>query len=506
MGSPRLERYRELAATGYEFIPIYSEQSNDAETPVTLFTKLTDGKERFLLESLERGKQTGRYSFIGWHPLLTLQASGQRLSIIEDGASVRVSGEPLAEMEKKLSSLKVSPMPELGLFYGGAVGYIGYDYVRQLEKLPSHAQSLTTLPDLYFVVPQYLVRFDHLALKITSIYLARVDPTDIDGSYAQGVQELAKINQRFDRNHRLPPIPNTVKVEPSTVRITTLDQSLFMGLVERIQDYIRTGEVKQVVLSQRIIQEYTEDPFFFYRVLRLINPSPYLFYLDFDTHQIAGSSPEMMVRLEDGLVTLKPIGGTKPRGHSVAEDKRLYGDLVTDAKERSEHMMLVELGQHDLDGLCQSGSLQITELMTVEFYSHVMHLVSTIQGNLLPAYSGFDLLRAVFPAGTLTGIPKRRAMEIIEALEPTRRNFYGGCVGYLGFNGNLDTCITIRSVLFHDHQAHLQVGAGIVAGSNPEQEYKETLHKGEAVLTALALALSGDHLPAFTKDTTESGV
>ena len=505
MVSPGLERYRHLAATGYNYIPIHSEQSNDTETPVTIFTKLTEGKERFLLESVERGKQISRYSFIGWHPLLSMKASGNKLSVIENGASVIISGEPLAEVEKKLDSLRVAHMPELGPFYGGAVGYIGYDYVRQLERLPSQAQPLTDLPDLYFVVPQYLIRFDHVTLKITSIFLARVDPTDIDGSYAKGVQALVTTNQGLARNHQLPPIPNAVKTGKTTVQTTTLDQSKFMGLVERIQEYIRTEEVYQVVLSQRIIQEYTGDPFFFYRVLRIINPSPYLFYLDFDSHQIAGSSPEMMVRLENGLVTLRPIGGTMPRVPSATDDERLCRELLSDEKERSEHMMLVDLGRHDLDPVCRFGSLQITESMVVEFYSHVMHIVSTLQGELLPAYSGFDLLRAVFPAGTLSGTPKRRAMEIIEALEPTRRGFYGGCVGYLGFNGNLDTCITIRSVLFHDHQAHLQVGAGIVAGSKPEKEFEETLHKAEAILTSLALALSRDPLPESIKDTTGTG-
>ena len=483
---PGLGRYQELAKAGYGYIPLYLEQVNDAETPVTTFAKLTEGEGRFLLESVERGESVGRYSFIGWDPLLTLKASGNELTVIDQDGPLLIKGEPMAEIEKILNSLGVTPLPELGTFYGGAVGFTGYDYVRQLEKLPSQTKPVSGLVDLYWVVPRYLARFDHVSHKITIIVLSRVDPEDVEGSYWKAVGDLEKILARFDRETRLESIPNGVRQERDFSREVTLSQTEFEEKVGRIKEFIRAGDAYQVVLSQRLIQKFSGDPFLFYRVLRVINPSPYLFYLDFGSHQLAGSSPEMMVRLEDGRVTLKPIAGTRPRGGSAAEDERLRQELLTDEKEQAEHIMLVDLGRNDLGRVCKFGSVRVSELMAVELYSHVMHIVSTIHGELLPGHTSFDLLRAVFPAGTLSGAPKIRAMEIIEGLEPTRREFYGGAVGYLGFNGNMDTCITIRTVLFQDELAHLQVGAGIVADSVPEKEYEELMNKAKAMLTALA--------------------
>lgn len=485
---PDFERYQELAAAGYRYIPVYTEQVNDTETPVTTFAKLTEGEGRFLLESVERGEQVGRYSFIGWNPLLTIKVSGDELMLIDQDASSLIIGEPMAEIKTILDSLQVAAMPELGKFYGGAVGFTGYDYVREIEKLPSQTKPVTGLPDLYWVVPKYLARFDHVSHKITVITLSRVDPENLEGSYRNSAQELEKILNRFNREMRMDLIPGGIRREKDSPQAVTLSKTEYMERVERIKEYIRAGDAFQVVLSQRIIQDYTGDPFLFYRVLRTINPSPYLFYLDFGGFQLAGSSPEVMVRSEDGIVTLKPIAGTRPRGGSVQEDERLRRELLADEKERAEHIMLVDLGRNDLGRVCKFGSVRVLELMAVEFYSHVMHIVSTIQGELLPEYSGFDLLRAVFPAGTLSGAPKIRAMEIIEELEPTRREFYGGSVGYLGFNGNMDTCITIRTVLFKDRKAHLQVGAGIVADSEPEKEYDESMNKAGAMLTALVRA------------------
>ncbi|NLY91743.1 MAG: anthranilate synthase component I [Firmicutes bacterium] len=488
MIAPGLDTYRRLSEAGYRYIPLYAEELNDTETPVTIFAKLTKGKGRFLLESVERGNQIGRYSFIGWQPFLTFTATGEELTLSRQEGSTILYGEPLATIKKELDSLRVAPLPELNPFPGGAAGYIGYDYVRQIEKLPIQTRPVTGLPDLSLVVPSYLVRLDHVTHKITTIVLSRADPEDIDGSYRRTVQELSALRDKFKRKQQLPPLPNTEKEDKAPAWSATLSKSQFMGLVQQIKEYIRAGEVRQVVLSHRIRQAYSEDPFFFYRVLRTVNPSPYLFYFDFGDHQLAGSSPEMMVRLTDGRVTLKPIAGTRRRGCSAEEDERLRQELLNDGKERAEHLMLVDSGREELDRVCRPGSVQVTNLMNVESYSHVIHLVSTLQGELLPVYSGFDLLRAVFPAGTLSGAPKRRALEIIEALEPTRREFYGGCVGYFGFNGNLDTCITIRTALFHANQVHLQVGAGIVADSDPEKEYAETMNKAAALLTALTQA------------------
>lgn len=485
---PVPKRYKELAEAGYRLIPIYSEVANDVETPVTTFAKITEGPGRFLLESVERGEQIGRYSFIGWNPLLTFKASGAELTIIDPNGSRRIEGEPLSEIKKQLDLLKVAPMTELGKFYGGAVGFTGYDYVRQIENLPSGTKPVTDLPDIYWIVPKYLARFDHVTHNITIIVLSRVDQSDLEGSYRDSARELTRILACFEREIRLDSIPAGVNSKTDSTVETTLSKSEYMERVKRIKEYIWAGDAFQVVLSQRIIQEYQGDPFMFYRVLRTINPSPYLFYLDFGLFQLAGSSPEVMVRLEDGIVTLKPIAGTKPRGGSAPEDEKLRQELLADEKERAEHVMLVDLGRNDLGRVCKFGSVRIIELMAVEFYSHVMHIVSTIQGELLEDYSGPDLLRAVFPAGTLSGAPKIRAMEIIDELETTRREYYGGLVGYLGFNGNMDTCITIRTVMFKDGKAHLQVGAGIVADSLPEREYDETMHKAGALLTALVRA------------------
>ncbi|MGE5605803.1 MAG: anthranilate synthase component I [Bacteroidota bacterium] len=488
---PNFKRYQQLAAAGHRYIPVYSEQVNDLETPVTAFTKLTEGSGRFLLESVERGEQVGRYSFIGWDPLLVLKASGGELTCIDAEGSSLIKGEPMAEIKKRLDSLQVAPLPELGKFYGGAVGFTGYDYVREIEKLPSQAKPLTGLPDLYWIVPKCLARFDHVSHKITLIVLSRVDEGDLEASYREAERELENIFARFDHELRLDPIPNEVYSVINPSREFTLSKTEFMERVERIKEYLQAGDAFQVVLSHRISQDYTGDPFIFYRLLRTINPSPYLFYLDFGLLQLAGSSPEVMVRLEDGMATLKPIAGTRPRGGSAAEDERLRRELLADEKERAEHVMLVDLGRNDLGRVCKFGSVRVTELMAVEFYSHVMHIVSSIQGELLPGHSSFDLLRAVFPAGTLSGAPKIRAMEIIEELEPTRREFYGGSVGYLGFNGNMDTCITIRTVLFKDRKAYLQVGAGIVADSEPEKEYEESMNKAGAMLAALSWAGGG---------------
>lgn len=484
--SPDLARFKQQAEAGFRFIPLYTELVTDAETPVTAFAKLTEGDGRFLLESVERGERVGRYSFIGWNPLLILQAVNDRVSIIQGKDFTEIEGEPLAELQRAIDSLKVAPCPELGKFYGGAVGYIGYDYVRQIEKLPLKKVPVTEIPDLCWIVPKYLARFDHVLHRVTLIVLAEVNPAAIEASYSKGAAELEEIQARFGNQLQLKPLPDEFKKVENHPGKATLSKSEFMAGVERIKDYIYAGDAFQVVLSQRIIKDFQGDPWMFYRVLRTINPSPYLFYLDFGRFQLSGSSPEVMVRLEEGRVTLKPIAGTRPRGKTAAEDEKIRRELLADEKERAEHVMLVDLGRNDLGRVCKFGSVQVTDLMTVEFYSHVMHIVSTIQGELLSEYSGVDLLRAVFPAGTLTGAPKIRAMEIIDELEPTKREFYGGAVGYLGYNGNMDTCITIRTVLFKDGKAHLQVGAGIVADSEPEKEYAESMNKAGALLTALA--------------------
>jgi anthranilate synthase component I len=487
--SPSLEKFTETVQNNeFNYIPIQAEFITDSETPVTVFAKLAEGTGRFLLESVERGEQVGRYSFIGWEPLFTFKATGNCSEIIDsesEHTTTITDADPLTVLKKTLDSLKVAPTVRQEKFFGGAVGYIGYDYVRQIEKIPSRNPVAIHMPDLCWIVPKYLTSFDHVSHKITIIVLVKVDRTKIEQSYQSALADLERIVHKFHDHFDLQPLSD-FQVAGQPEQQFSLSRLEYMQRVERIKDYINAGDAFQVVLSQRIEQSFEGDPLLFYRLLRTINPSPYLFYLDFGDFQLAGSSPEVMVRKEDQIVTLKPIAGTRPRGASPAEDEILCKELICDEKERAEHIMLVDLGRNDLGRVCKFGTVAVTDLMNIENYSHVMHIVSTIHGELIPTFSGVDLLRAVFPAGTLSGAPKVRAMEIIDEMEPIQRGFYGGAVGYLGFNGNLDTCITIRTVLFKDQKAVCQVGAGIVADSIPENEYQETMNKAGALLTALA--------------------
>jgi anthranilate synthase component 1 len=484
---PERGRFSELAATGaYAHIPVYSEVVADAETPVTAFVKLTQGKQRFLLESVDRGEQVGRYSLIGWEPLVTLKATGTQVTVqTATGEQVSVADDPLRQVQEELDRLKVALLPELGKFYGGAVGFLGYDYVRTIERLPAQNRTEIGAPDFQWMIPRYLARFDHVTHKIALIVLARVNLAAPDESYAAARQELSRLAAKLDQPLELPPLNLSAVRRTKAERRCSLSREEYMAGVGRIKEYINAGDAFQVVFAQRIEERFTGDPFLFYRLLRTINPSPYLFFLDFGAFQVAGSSPEVMARLEGDLVLLKPIAGTKPRGATSVQDAALSRELLNDEKGRAEHVMLVDLGRNDVGRVCQFGSVQVSELMAVEYYSHVMHIVSTITGKLRPGYTGLELMRAVFPAGTLSGAPKVRAMEIIEELEPVRREFYGGAVGYFSYNGNMDTCITIRSVLFKGEKAYLQAGAGIVADSVPEREYEETMNKAGALLAAL---------------------
>jgi anthranilate synthase component 1 len=484
---PETEKFNEFALNGaYGYIPVYCESVVDAETPVTVFAKLTAGSKRFLLESVDRGEQVGRYSFIGWDPLMMIDAYGSRVTVRSaEGERVITAADPMLKVAEELDTLKVALLPELGKFYGGAVGFLGYDYVRLIEKLPVKNASAIGVPDFQWIIPRCLARFDHVTHKITLIILTKVSRENYEQTHREARAELGRILAKLDQTLDLPAIRRQTAGKDQPERKASLTKEEYMAGVERIKEYIYAGDAFQVVFSQRIEQSFTGDSFLFYRLLRTINPSPYLFYLDFGEQQVVGSSPEVMVRLEDDEVTLKPIAGTRPRGGTEVQDAALSRELLSDEKERAEHVMLVDLGRNDLGRVCRFGSVKVAELMTVEYYSHVMHIVSTITGKLLPGYTGVELLRAVFPAGTLSGAPKVRAMEIIEELEPVRREHYGGAVGYLGFNGNLDTCITIRTVLFKGEKAYLQVGAGIVADSLPELEYEETMNKAGALLAAL---------------------
>lgn len=486
-GYPDLESFCKMAQSGYHYIPVASELVADLETPVTAFIKLTDGYQRFLLESVERGEQVGRNSYIGWDPLMLIKTEGSRISVLSaDGLKEEAAIEPMRQAVRAMDSLKVAPLPELGKFYGGVVGYLGYDYVRFIEKLTERKESEIGIPDMQWIIPRCLAVFDHVTHTIKLIILAKVGENS-ELSYIKAKNELAELMNRLNRPIELPRLETETSSVTFPERKFSMSREEYMEGVRQIKRYIQAGDAFQVVLSQRIEQEFTKDPFQFYRILRTINPSPYLFYLDFGDLQLSGSSPEVMVRLDGEDVVLKPIAGTRPRGETAEADRQLASELLTDEKECAEHVMLVDLGRNDLGRVCRYGSVVVEDLMNVEYYSHVMHIVSTIHGKLRPGVSGADLLRAVFPAGTLTGAPKVRAMEIIDELEPMCREFYGGAVGYMGFNGNLDTCITIRTVLFRGGRAYIHVGAGIVADSVPELEYEETMNKAGALLTALGM-------------------
>ncbi|MFS8664223.1 MAG: anthranilate synthase component I [Limnochordales bacterium] len=474
----------------YNLIPVYREIIADADTPVSALAKLGTGPWAFLLESVEGGETLGRYSFLGNSALWTMRCWGTEVEIASsDGRRVRQTvRDPLALLEERLAAYRPAPVPGLPRFYGGAVGYVGYDAVRFMELLPDGNPHELGTPDMVFLATDAVLIFDHVSRKIQVVVNTPVDG-DPGLAYDAAAARIEAIIARLHGEAGLRPLSGLdMGAAPPPAFAANVTRAEFCQAVRRAQEYIAAGEVLQVVLSQRLRTLLRRDPFDVYRVLRSVNPSPYMFYLDFGDHQLVGSSPEVMVRLEDGRAQLRPIAGTRRRGTSPEEDQRLAAELLADAKERAEHAMLVDLGRNDLGRVCQYGTVQVDELMTVERYSHVMHIVSNVSGQLAPGRTAFDLLRATFPAGTVTGAPKVRAMQIIDELETTRRGPYAGAVGYFGFTGNMDSCITIRTVIVQNGHAYVQAGAGVVADSDPDKEYEETLNKAQALLKTIALA------------------
>src|SRR5690606_39054665 len=474
----------------YNLIPVYREIIADTETPVSALAKLGRGPAAFLLASVEDGERLGRYSFLGNSASYTFRSYGHRVELrFPDGRRVqeRVQ-DPLARLEELLAAHRPAPVPGLPRFYGGAVGYVAYDAVRFLERLPDGNPDVLGTPDLAFMITDAVIVFDHVARRIQVVVNTLVNG-DPGQAYDQAMRRIEDIIGRLHGDAGLAPLSGLDLGAAAAPRFrANVTRDHFCRAVRRAQEYIAAGDIFQVVLSQRLSAPLRRDPFDVYRVLRSVNPSPYMFYLNFGDHQLVGSSPEVMVRLEGRRAELRPIAGTRPRGRNPLEDQRLEAELLADAKERAEHIMLVDLGRNDLGRVCRYGSVRVDELMVVERYSHVMHIVSNVSGELAPGYTAFDLLRATFPAGTVTGAPKVRAMEIIDELETTRRGPYAGAVGYIGFSGNMDSCITIRTVIVQDGQAHVQAGAGVVADSEPEREYQETLNKAQALLKTIALA------------------
>jgi anthranilate synthase component 1 len=472
-------------------IPVYREIIADMETPVSAFQKIDTGDHSFLFESVEKGNKFARYSFLGASPQVIFQARGKEITLREgsEQRAYTITTDPLAELEKLMSGYRPVPVDGLPLFSGGAVGYLGFEAVTQFEPtVPRAKKDDLGVPDAYFFITDTLLIFDHLERRIKIVANAHVaDPAQADRAYDDAVKKIEELEARLTRAlpGRLLPIFDDVQpLEPSI----NMTRDQYVAMTEAMQEYIRAGDIFQVVPSQRFEVPFDASPVDLYRALRLINPSPYMFILKLSGMALVGSSPELHVRCEEGKVQIRPIAGTRPRGKTPAEDDALAAELLADPKERAEHVMLVDLARNDVGRVCQFNSVRLTDFMITERYSHVMHIVSNVEGALTPGHSAYDVMRATFPAGTVSGSPKIRAMQIIAASEPTCRGTYAGAVGYFGFSGNLDSCIAIRTVLLKDGKAYLQAGGGLVADSTALGEYQESINKAKAGLKALAMA------------------
>ncbi|MGB4781700.1 anthranilate synthase component I [Candidatus Methylomirabilis sp.] len=476
-------------------IPVYREILADMDTPVSAFRKIDRGEYAFLLESVEGGEKWGRYSFLSSNPGIIFKAKGSTVEVITEAGiqSHAIEKDVLEPLKAILARYRPVRTDGLPRFYGGMVGFLAYDAVRQFERLPAIAKDDLDLPDALFFLPDTLLIFDNISHRIkvvSNVLVPESNPRRLREAYDDAAR---KIDEIIEALRRPLDVSHTKGRGTGELQLcSSMSHAEFILAVQRAQEYVRAGDVVQAVISQRLSIKTTADPFDIYRALRIINPSPYMYYLRLGDFQVVGSSPEVLVRLEEGRIDLRPIAGTRPRGQSDAEDLAMEQELLGDPKERAEHIMLVDLGRNDVGRVAEVGSVIVSELMTVERYSHVMHIVSNVKGMLAEGYDAFDLLRACFPAGTVTGAPKIRAMEIIEELEQVRRGPYAGAVGYFGFSGNMDTCITIRTVVITDGTAHVQVGAGIVADSDPEREYEETMNKAKGMLKAIEMAESGD--------------
>ena len=489
---PSLEEFTGMAKRG-NLIPVFREIMADTETPVSAFKSIKKGKNAFLLESVEGGEKWGRYSLLGIEPIIVFKSKGRDIEIVADGKKDRRKGAPLAVLKELLSKYTPVVTKELPRFYGGAVGYIGYDMVRFFEDLPDIAASDVDIYDAFFIITDTVLVFDNLEQKIKVIANAVIEkgdkPADV---YAEAVKKIDGLVGRLKNQRRGKDKSSHISHLTSHKDVVSnFSKKKFMDGVLKAKEYIQAGDIIQVVLSQRFETGLDVEPFDIYRALRVINPSPYMFYMRLDGIELVGSSPEILVRVEGKDVDVRPIAGTRPRGKDEAEDKRLEEELLKDPKEIAEHIMLVDLGRNDVGRVAEAGSVSANELMVVEKYSHVMHIVSNVHGQLRKNKDSFDALRSCFPAGTLTGAPKVRAMEIIEEIEPCKRGAYGGSVGYFGFSGNMDMAITIRTLVIKDGKIYIQAGAGIVADSVPEKEYQETINKAKAMLKAVEMAREG---------------
>lgn len=494
MLKPTLEEFKEKSKQG-NLIPVYKEILADLDTPVSAYMKISGGEYSFLFESVEGGEKWARYCFLGCDPKIIISLKGNKVTVennghtetreITDGSSMTGLKDILAEYEP----VEVAGLPR---FSGGAVGFIGYDMVRSFEELPQDTEDDLNVPDARFIITDNLLIFDNVAQTIKIVSNIHVKNDDAVEAYHQAAKNIAVIENKLRSD--LPaavPDEGVDNSEKQTRIESNFEKEQYKDAVQRIKEYILEGDAIQVVLAQRLKFNISKDPFTIYRALRTINPSPYMYYLKFGDIRVVGSSPEILVRLEGDKIEVRPIAGTRKRGQSEEEDQALEKDLLSDEKELAEHIMLVDLGRNDVGRVAETSSVVVNEQFIIERYSHVMHIVSNVQGRLKDGLDSYDVLAATFPAGTLSGAPKIRAMEIIEELEPTRRGLYGGAVGYISFSGNMDTAIAIRTLLIKEDTAYLGVGAGVVADSVPENEFEETMSKGRALLKAIELAEKG---------------
>ena len=488
---PTFQEFTQLAEQG-DLIPIYEEFLADTETPVSAYLRIRDDSFSYLLESADGGLRWGRYSFIGYRPFLKVLSRDREMEIWEGDKKEIIPDvdNPLGFLRTLSHRFNPVTTQDLPPFQGGLVGYFNYDLIRKWERLPDILPDDADQPETIFIACKRLIVFDHFTHMIRVVAFALLDEgMDLKDSYKKACQEVEETILELQR-----PLSGVLKADSFSLTEleSNFDKEDFKKAVKKAKDYIIAGDVIQVVLSQRFAGEVSGDDFDLYRNLRSVNPSPYMFYLNFGDVKLIGASPEILVRLTDGKIELRPIAGTRARGATPEEDLALEKDLMADPKERAEHIMLVDLGRNDVGKVAKPGSVSVPGLMEIERYSHVMHIVSRVEGQLKEAMDSFDLFMSAFPAGTVSGAPKIRAMEIISELEPTSRGPYAGAVGYFSFSGNMDFCITIRTITIVGNKLSIQVGAGIVADSSPEEEYKETLRKGGAMFRAIERVKEND--------------
>ena len=483
--------FTDLAKQGFNRIPLVRQVLADLDTPLSTYLKLANGPYSYLFESVQGGEKFGRYSIIGLPCHKQIRIFGSQIKVIEDDRCIETieHNDPLQWIEDFHTQFKVAELPDLPRFTGGLVGYFGYDTIRYIEPKLKNCPNPDPLnvPDILLMVSDEVLVFDNLAGKLFLIHYA--DPEQ-GNAYTNGSKRLEQLIHKLKDTVPRVPLAKPTKVNESDF-VSGFTEDKYKQAVLKAKEYIVEGDVMQVVLSQRMSIPYSAPPLDLYRSLRSLNPSPYMYYLDLGDFHIVGSSPEILVQVEDEMVTVRPIAGTRPRGDSIEQDKQLEKELLADPKEIAEHLMLIDLGRNDIGRIAQTGSVEVTDKMIVERYSHVMHIVSNVTGKINPNVSAMDTLRATFPAGTLSGAPKIRAMEIIDELEPVKRGVYGGAVGYMSWNGNMDTAIAIRTAVIKNEVLHIQAGAGVVYDSVPQSEWDETMNKGRAVFKAVEQAAAG---------------